>query len=108
MALEIEGKITKIFPERTGEGRNGTWTSQDFMIEVPGNYPTLAAFDVYNNGADLQSCKEGDKVKVSFDIRSNEWQGKYITSLRAWRIEKLDGSSKPADDSSVNNEPAPF
>ena len=85
MALEIEGKIVKIFPQRSGEGNNGTWTSQDFMIEVPGNYPTKAAFDDFNNAAGLQSFQVGDMVKVSFNIRSNEWQGKYIENRKARR-----------------------
>ena len=111
MALEIEGKIVKIFPQRSGEGSNGTWTSQDFMIEVPGNYPTKAAFDDFNNAAGLQSFQVGDMVKVSFNIRSNEWQGKYITSLRAWRIERLGGGSTPDNQGqqpAPSNEAAPF
>ncbi|MBQ5403086.1 MAG: DUF3127 domain-containing protein [Bacteroidales bacterium] len=112
MALEIEGKIVKIFPQRSGEGNNGTWTSQDFMIEVPGNYPTKAAFDDFNNAAGLQSFQVGDMVKVSFNIRSNEWQGKYITSLRAWRIEKLGGNTSNdnggTQQSTSSNEAIPF
>ncbi|MBQ3655896.1 MAG: DUF3127 domain-containing protein [Bacteroidales bacterium] len=113
MALEIEGKIVKIFPERSGEGNNGTWTSQDFMIEVPGNYPTKAAFDDFNNAAGIQSCQVGDQVRVSFNIRSNEWQGKYITSLRAWRIEKLGANGgntteQPQNNPAPQNEAAPF
>jgi hypothetical protein len=108
MALEVEGKIIKIFPQRSGQGSNGDWTSQDFMIEVPGNFPTKAAFDVFNNGADLQSCQVGDMVKVSFNIRSNEWNGKYITSLRAWRIEKLGANSGSTQTPPPSNEPAPF
>ncbi len=113
MALEIQGKIVKIFPERSGEGNNGTWTSQDFMIEVPGSFPTKAAFDVFNKGVDLSTVKEGDSVRVSFDIRCNQWQDKYITSLRAWRLVNLSNpsantSSTPESGAPQTNETAPF
>ena len=34
--------------------------------------------------------KEGDTVTVEFNVNTNEWKGKYFTSLSAWRIDKAD------------------
>lgn len=36
----------------------------------------------------LDSYQEGDRVKVSFDLRGREWNGKYLTNLNAWRMER--------------------
>ena len=55
--------------------------------------------------------KVGDTVKVNFNVSTNEWQGKYFTSLQAWRIEKAE--SVPAQESApiesgVDEETLPF
>jgi len=39
----------------------------------------------------LDSLKEGDKVVAHFDLRGNEYNGKYYTSLIGWRIESAGG-----------------
>jgi hypothetical protein len=36
----------------------------------------------------LQSCAVGEMVKVSFNVRGNEYQGKYYVSLQGWKVEK--------------------
>lgn len=96
MALEIEGKLKEMLPERSGEGRNGHWSVQDFVIEVPGQYPRDVAFSVWNNRIDLSTLVIGESLKVSFDAQSRKGQtGGYFTSLTAWKIEKV-GVGAPA------------
>jgi hypothetical protein len=38
----------------------------------------------------IDGCQKGERVRVHFDLRGREWQGKYFTTLNAWRIEKID------------------
>ena len=33
---------------------------------------------------------EGSKVSVKFNVNTNEWQGKYFTTLQSWRCTKDD------------------
>ena len=91
MALEIEGKLKEILPERSGEGRNGHWSVIDFVVEIPGQYPRDVAFSVWNNKIDLSSLQIGENLKVSFDAssRKSTTTGGYFTSLTAWKIEKV-------------------
>ena len=61
------------------------------MIEYQeGNFPTKACFNVW--GADkvkeLEQFQIGDKIKLSFNVSSREYNGKWYTDLRAWRIIK--------------------
>jgi len=37
--MELKGKIIKILAPQSGEGRNGTWKKQEYVIELPGQYP---------------------------------------------------------------------
>ena len=101
MALEIEGKLIKVLPPRSGEGRNGQWKSQDFVIETPGQYPAQACFSVWNDRVNLGEIALGETIKVQFDVRSREYQDKWYTSLSAYRIDKLSSTPVSSGGSSV-------
>ena len=90
MALELDGKIIKVLPEQTGEGRNGPWTKKEFVIETLGEFPKKVCFETWNEKVDVvKTLKEHDRVKVSFGIESREYNDKWYTNIRAWRIDKL-------------------
>jgi len=96
MALEVEGKLTHLLERRSGVSANGTnWTSQDFVIEIPGQYPQSAVFNVYGDRVQLDQFQIGENIKVSFDIRGREYQGKWYNTLNAWKIERV-GVNAPA------------
>ena len=86
MALEVAGKIHRIFPT---EQKTASFQAREFVLEiVDGNYTQLIKFQaVQDRCGMLDSYNEGDEVKVSFDLRGREWNGKYLTNLNAWRIE---------------------
>ena len=90
MALEIEGKIIRKLGVQSGTSARGEWSKQEFIIEYQeGSYPSQACFSVW--GADkvkeLEKYQINDKVKVSFNISSREYNNRWYTDLRAWKIE---------------------
>ena len=90
MALEIEGKIIRKLGVQSGTSARGEWSKQEFVIEFQeGNYPSQVCLSVW--GADkvkeLEKYQIGDKVKVSFNISSREYNNRWYTDLRAWKIE---------------------
>ena len=88
-ALEIEGKIkTKLTP-RSGSSARGGWTSQDSVAEYQdGNYPADACITAFGDEKvrDLDRFQVGDAVKVSFNVRAREFNGRWYNDLRMWRI----------------------
>jgi single-strand DNA-binding protein len=91
MAFEVSGKLHRLFPT---EQKSASFQAREFVLEIPdGNYPQLVKFQaVQDRCAALDAFGEGDQVKVSFDLRGREWNGKYLTNLNAWRVEAADGS----------------
>jgi single-strand DNA-binding protein len=87
MAFEVEGKLHRLFPT---EQKTASFQAREFVLEIPdGNYPQLVKFQaVQERCALLDTFNEGDRIKVSFDLRGREWNGKYLTNLNAWRIER--------------------
>jgi hypothetical protein len=85
--MEIIGKLIQKLPPITGEGRNGTWKKQNFVIETQSEYPKKACFTLWGDKVDLNSFTESDIIKVSFDIESREFNNNWYTDLRAWKVE---------------------
>lgn len=89
MSFEVEGTLHKKFDT---ENKTGTFQAREFVIEVAdGNYPQLVKFQlVQDRCALLDPFQENEKIKVHFDLRGREWNGKYFTNLNAWRLEKVE------------------
>lgn len=112
MAFEIEGKLIKKYDV---ESKSSSFQAREFVIEVPdGNYPQFVKFQlVQDRCALIDPMNEGESIKVHFDLRGREWQGKYFTNLNAWKVEKANGTTSapaaPAEAGSfptANDEPA--
>jgi len=86
------------------------FTKREFVIEVPdGNYPQMVKFETVRDKIDqLNTLSIGDELKVTFDIRGNEYKGRYYVNLNAWKIESSGGGSGGSDDNSAApNDPPP-
>ena len=108
MAFEVEGKLHRIFPT---EQKSQSFQAREFVLEVPdGNYPQLVKFQaVQDRCALLDNFNEGDRIKVSFDLRGREWNGKFLTNLNAWRIERAGEGENTASGTANERFPAdPF
>ncbi|PHI19642.1 hypothetical protein CEQ90_11885 [Lewinellaceae bacterium SD302] len=88
MSFEIVGKLHKKFET---ENKTDTFRAREFVIEVEdGQYPQMVKFQcVQDRTSIVDNVNEGDQIKVHFDLRGREWQGKYFTNLNAWRVEAI-------------------
>ena len=92
MALELEGRIARKLPVQQGTSARGAWAKQDFIFEYQeGNYPSQVCMNVWGDDKvkELEKYQVGDKVKISFNLSSREYNGRWYTDVRAWRIEPV-------------------
>ena len=90
MALELEGRIARKLNVQTGTSARGAWSKQEFIFEYQeGNFPTQVCMNVWGEDKvrDLDKYQVGDKVRISFNLSSREFNGRWYTDVRAWRIE---------------------
>jgi len=107
--MEITGKLIKILPLQTGQGRNGEWRKQEFVIQTDGPYPKSVCFTMWGNLIDSAPLEENSSIKVSFDAESREFNGRWYTDLKAWRVEKTEqGTTQPANDDFIDAQPEVF
>ena len=89
MALEIEGTLAQKLPVQSGNSARGPWAKQEFILEFPdGNFTAKACFLAWGQDKvqDLGKYQVGDKVKVSFNLKSREYNGRWYNDLQIWKI----------------------
>jgi len=86
------------------------FNKREFVVTTEDDrYPQDIKFEtVKEKTALLNDLSVGQRVKVTFDLRGNEHNGRYYTNLAAWRVEAAgeagtadDGAPPVADDSFV-------
>ena len=94
MSLEIEGTLVKVLPEKSGEGKNGRWLKQDFIMETNDKFPKQVCISLWNDKAkELEQFNEGDAIKAGINIESREFREKWYTDVKAWRLEAAGGGT---------------
>lgn len=90
MSMELEGRIVRKLNVQTGSSARGAWSKQEFILEYQeGNFPSQVCMNVWGDDKvrELDRYQIGDKVKVSFNLSSREFNGRWYTDVRAWRME---------------------
>ena len=95
MAFEVIGKLHKKFDV---EEKSSSFRVRNFVIVTKdGEYEQFINFQLTQDKCEIVDKFEvGSEIKVHFNLRGREWQGKYFTNLQAWRIEG-DASANAAD-----------
>ena len=88
MDLKISGQVVEILEEQSGEGRNGPWRKQDFILETPGDYPAKVCITQWGDDIEKFGVREGEQLTTHIDIKSREYQGRWYTDVKAWRVER--------------------
>ena len=98
--MELSGKIIRLLPEISGESARGPWRKQEYILETNAQYPKQVCFMAWSDKIDEFAIKEGENLVVSVDIESREYNGRWYTDVKAWKIARTDNS--------VGNEPRYF
>lgn len=74
------------------------FTKREFVVTTAKDkYPQDLKFEVVKDKCPLlDDFQIGQEVQVTFDIRGNEYNGKYYVSLSCWKIQGGSAISEPA------------
>lgn len=87
--MDLKGKVIMVMPVTTGTSKAGKpWSKQDFVVETGGQYPKKCALALWGedkiNQYDLQP---GLEATFHIELESREYNGRWYTEARAWKIE---------------------
>lgn len=87
--MELTGKIIAVMEPRSGvSARTGnSWMTQEYVIEVPGQYPKRCLFNLFGEDRIKQfNIQMGEEITISFDIDAREYNGRWFNDIRAYNV----------------------
>ena len=88
--MELVGTIIAVMPAKSGvSARTGnSWMTQEYVIEVPGQYPRRCVFSIFGEDRIKQfAIQQGEQnVTVQFDIDAHEYNGRWFNEIRAYNV----------------------
>ncbi|MDR1417086.1 MAG: DUF3127 domain-containing protein [Prevotellaceae bacterium] len=94
--MELKAKLTQVLPLQTGEGRNGMWKRQEIIVETEGQYPRKVCISIWGDKVSPSVLVVDSMLNIFFDIESREFNGRWYTDLRAWKIDPADENAPTA------------
>ncbi len=90
--MEIIGQIISILPKQIGTSKNGQWEKQEFILETLDQYPKKICIGLWGEKTNILGSQfvVGNMVKVSVNIESREYNGKWYTDVKAWNMISAD------------------
>lgn len=85
--MEFEGVVYKIMPPTKGTSARGDWQRQEVIFEMPSEFSRKVCVTFFNKESEVARLKEGAAYTVSVNIESREYNGRWYTDVRAWRVQ---------------------
>ena len=103
---ETSGKIKLISDTQTFPSG---FSKREFVVTTAeSKYPQDLKFEVVKDKtAILDNFQVGQDVQVNFDIRGNEYKGRYYVNLSCWKLNATDGGGSEYNQESPAAEPSP-
>lgn len=108
--MQLTAKLVQVLPLQKGTGKNGEWKKQDIIVETDGQYPKKVCISIWGDKINDNQLKVGNTLNISFDVESREYNSRWYTDVKAWKVEVAGGDpvdNSPSDeyhDSPLNNE----
>ena len=112
--MDISGKIIELLPEKSGESAKGPWRKQEYVQETDGPYPKKICFMVWSEKIDAFAIQEGENLIASIDLESREYNGRWYTDVKAWKVTRDSASAdnipfaEPEDFNNTQSEEPPL
>ncbi len=107
--MEITGRIIQKLALQEGTSAKGGWKKQDFIIETSDKFPKKVCVSAWTEKVDdLNRYNINDEVKLSVNLESREYNGKWYTDVRFWKIEPASAASAPQRNDNVSQAPPVF
>ena len=100
--MQLTAKLTQLLPIQTGTGKNGEWKKQDTIVETDGQYPKKVCISIWGDKINEGQLQIGNLLQIDFDIESREYNNKWYTDIKAWKIELTGTSTQKTPDNEVN------
>ena len=102
--MEIKGQFIQKLSEESGVSATGkAWRKQAAIIETIETYPKKVCLSFFGDKVDhLSNVYPGAKVTASVNIESREFNGKWYTDVKCWKV--VMEASEPAQQQPIEQQ----
>lgn len=96
--MELTGRIIAVMPAQSGVSQRtgNSWMSQEYVIEVPGQYPRRCVFRLFGEDRIKQfNIQQGEDLTIQFDIDAHEYNGRWFNEVRAYNVTRGQQMQQP-------------
>lgn len=92
--MELTAKLVQVLPLQKGTGKTGNeWRKQDVIVETSGQYPKKVCISIWGDKINEKVLQPGNMLNISFDVESREFNGRWYTDVKAWKVEAAGSAS---------------
>jgi hypothetical protein len=102
--MEIKGKIIEVLPEKSGQSANGEWRKQEYVLETDAQYPKKVCFMAWGDKVNQFNIKKDENVEVSIDVESREYNGRWYTDVKAWKVSRIGADAETSYSSGIQDQ----
>ncbi len=107
--MDFEVTVHMLLPLVTGQSARGEWKKQDVIFDLPGEFNRKLCVGFWNDRAvDAAALRPGDRVALSVNVESREYNGRWYTEVRAWRMNRLDAQAGAGAGAPAGAYPPPY
>ncbi len=105
--MEFKGLVFKVLPVVKGQGARGEWVKQEVVFEQPDEFNRKLVVGFWGDKAqDAAALKPGEMVEVAVNLESREYNGRWYTEARAWKLTRA-AAAQPAAPAMPDMPPMP-
>jgi hypothetical protein len=101
--MQITAKLIQLLPIQTGLGKNGQWRKQDVIVETDGQYSKKVCVSIWGDKIDNAQLHIGNTLTISYELESREYNTKWYTDVKAFKIEVLNNPLTITSNQSFGN-----
>lgn len=101
--MQLTAKLIQLLPLQSGTGKNGQWKKQDIIVETEATYPKKICVSIWGDKIDAGQLQPGNMLKIDFDVESREFNGRWYTDVKAWKIEPAGTANASASSKAIGN-----
>ena len=94
--MELKATLVQVLPLQKGVGKNGEWKKQDIIVQTDGQYPKKVCVSIWGDKINEQILQIGKQLSISFDVESREFNGRWYTDVKAWKVEPANAADNNA------------
>jgi hypothetical protein len=100
--MQLTAKLIQLLPLQAGTDKNRAWKKQDIIVETEAQYPKKICVSIWGDKINERQLQPGSQLKIDFDIESREYNAKWYTDVKAWKIEMVSFGMQESSGKSIS------